>query len=61
MTPDEIARDEAILDGFLENMTSWEQKSKARAEQSLRLKIKSHIALERMRQANEALREALPH
>lgn len=61
MTADEIARDEALIDAFLENGRSWKQKSEARAEERLRLKIKSKLALERLHRANVALREALPH
>jgi hypothetical protein len=61
MTPttrDELARIRAELADL---RARWKQESAAHAKESMRLRIKSEIALERHHQAVQALREARPY
>lgn len=59
MTPDERARAEARIDMLLDKLQAAQERSEAKAEDRLRQKIKTHLAVEQLHQANATLREAL--
>ena len=56
LTPEARARIRKLLDEVKTSQEGWE----ARAQERERLRIKSHVALERLHRANVALRAALP-
>jgi hypothetical protein len=60
MTPDDRDRLDRAL-ARLDELQGTKAERDARAQERERLKIQSHIALERLHRANAALREALPY
>jgi hypothetical protein len=66
MTPDERARSAANInaklaniDAILADIRARQERYKAEEPERLRQQIKTHLAVERMHQANKALRAAL--